>query len=49
MLTTDDSLQINVKGSLLSKEKRVKILGITVDNKLSFESHLNGVCIKVSK
>lgn len=31
MLTTNDSMQINVEGSLLSNEKTVKLLGIIVD------------------
>ena len=49
MLTTDNKLKINVKESPISNEKIVKLLGVTVDNKLSFESHLNLVCKKVSQ
>ena len=30
MLITNDSIQINVEGSLLSNEKTVKLLGIIV-------------------
>ena len=48
-LTTDNKLKINVKESPISNEKTVKLLGVTVDNKLSFESHLNFVCKKVSQ
>ena len=40
---------INVKGSPISNEKMIKLLGVTVDNKLSFEPHLNLVCKKVSQ
>ena len=40
MLTTDNKLKINVKGSLISNEKVVKLLGVTVDSK----PHLNLVC-----
>ena len=40
LLTTDDCLQINVKGSYLRNEKTGKLLAITVD-KLSFEPDLN--------
>ena len=47
MLTTDNRLKINVKGSPISNEKIVKLLGVTVDNKLSFEPHLNLVYKKV--
>ena len=48
MLTTDNKLKINVKGSPISNEKMVKLLGVTVENKLSLEPHLNLVCKKVS-
>ena len=47
MLTTDSKLKIHVKGSPISNGKILKLLGLTVDNKLSFESHLNLVCKKV--
>ena len=49
MLTTNNKLKINVKSSPISNEKIVKLLGVTVDNKLSFEPHLNLVCKKVSQ
>ena len=41
MLTRDKKLKINVKGSPISIEKIGKLLGVTVDDKLSFEPHLN--------
>ena len=47
MLTTDSKLKI--KGSPISDEKIVTLLGVTVDNKLSFEPHLNLVYTKVSQ
>ena len=47
MLTTDNKLKIIVKGSPISNEKIVKLLGVTVDNKLSFKPHLNLVCKNV--
>ena len=49
MLTTDNKLKINVKDSPISNGKIVKLLGVTIDNKLSFESHLKLVCKKVSQ
>ena len=49
MLTTGNKLKINLKDSLISNEKIVKLLGVTVDNKLSFEPHLNLVCKKISQ
>ena len=44
---TDNKLKINVKASPIRNEKIVKLLGVTVENKLSFEPHLNLVCKKV--
>ena len=44
---TDNKLKINVKGSPIRNEKIVKLLRVTVENKLSFEPHLNLVCKKV--
>ena len=48
MLITANKLKINVKGSPISR-KTVKLLGVTVDNKLSFELHPNLVFIRVSQ
>ena len=48
-MLTDNKLKINVKGSAISNEKIVNLLGVTVDNKVSFELHLNLVCRKVSQ
>ena len=44
---TNNKLKINVKGSPIRNEKIAKLLGVTVENKLSFEPHLNLVCKKV--
>ena len=49
MLKTCHSLQINKKGSSLSNNKTVRLLGVTVDPELSFEPHLIDVCKKVSQ
>ena len=49
MLTTDNKLKINIKGSPITNEKIVKLLGVTVHNKLTFEPHLNLICKKVSQ
>ena len=49
MLTTNNKLKINVKSSPISNEKIVKLLGVTVDNKLSFKPHLNLVYKKVNQ
>ena len=49
MLTTVNKLKINVKDNLISYEKILNLLRVTVDNKLSFELHLNFECKKVSQ
>ena len=36
-------------GNLISNEKIGKLLGVTIDNKLSFDPHINLVCKKVSQ
>ena len=46
MLATDYIVQVNVGGNITSNETIVKLLGITVDNKLSSETHLNRICKK---
>ena len=48
-LTAGGRLQINAKDSSLRNEKTVKLLGITVDNKLSFEPHLKKLFLKISQ
>ena len=49
VMLTDNKLKINVKGGTISNEKIVKLLGVAVDNKFSFETHPNLVCKKVSQ
>ena len=49
MLTTDNIVQVNVGANITSNEITVKLLGITVDDKLLFEPHLNKICKKVSQ
>ena len=50
ILTFDNMEQVNVGGNIIGFEKKtVMLLGITVDNKLSFEPHLNITCKTVSQ
>ena len=37
MLTTENKLKINIKDSLISNEKLIKLVGVIVDYKLSFD------------
>ena len=49
VLTTDKKLKINVKGSLVSNEEIVKLLGVAVNSKLSFEYYLSLLWKSVSQ
>ena len=49
MLTTDNMVQVNDGGNIVNNEKTVKLLGIIVDSKISFEPHLSKLCKKVSQ
>lgn len=48
ILTTDDKPKNNAWASFICNKTTVKLFGMTVDNKLSFELHLNRACKKVS-
>ena len=48
ILTTDNMARVNIGGNIISNEETVKLLGITADNKLSFES-LNKICKYVNE
>ena len=49
MLTSDNTMQINVDGNVISNEKTFKLLEIIVDNQLSFYRHLSKINKKVSQ
>ena len=37
------------KGSVMKNSKEQKILGVTIDNKLTFKSHIKNLCKKASQ
>ena len=43
MLTSNDIMRLTIYGSLIGNETKVKLEGMAVDNKFSFETHLNVV------
>ena len=45
----DDSLGLNINGTLVKGSEQVKLLGVTLDNKLSFLPHIKDMCIKSNK
>ena len=44
--TTD--ITFNFKGQNISAKKEVDLLGITIDNKLTFETHISSLCCKAA-
>ena len=44
----EDELSINIQGESIICEKSVKLLGIKVDNQLTFNEHISNICKKVS-
>ena len=47
-LNNDCILSINNSVKLV-KQEQVKLLGVTIDSKLTFTDHINGLCIKAGK
>ena len=43
-----DSYPLNINDLTINSEDRVKLLGIKIDNKLSFEQHISTLCNKAS-
>ena len=43
-----DDLSINIEGEKIVCEKSVKLLGIQIDNELTFSDHISSICKKVS-
>ena len=44
----EDQYTLNIDGNQVNSEKSVKLLGISIDNKLSFEEHVSSLCKKAS-
>ena len=44
----EDELSINIQGESILCEKSVKLLGIKIDNQLTFNEHISNICKKVS-
>ena len=44
-----DGLMINVQNTTISSTKRMKVLGVQIDNKLNFTEHISDVCIKAGR
>ena len=40
------STDINIDGQIIKSSNLVTLLGIDIDDKLNFDSHINNLCIK---
>ena len=45
----DENISVNVDSYQIKNSKSEKLLGITIDNKLSFNEHVSGLCMKASQ
>ena len=46
---TEHSTNLNLNGKIIRTSDSLKILGVTLDNKLNFNKHINDVCNKASQ
>ena len=49
LLTGKNELTLEIDQCQIKSSKEEKLLGITIDNKLSFDAHVNNICNKVSQ
>ena len=46
---TEYNTNLNLNGKIIRTSDSLKILGVTIDNKLNFNEHVNDVCSKASQ
>ena len=49
LLSSDTDKKAKISSSFIKNSKTEKLLGITIDNKLRFEDHVNNMCKKASQ
>ena len=47
LVTNNNNASINIDNEIILASKSVKLLGITIDNKLNFEEHISKLCKKI--
>ena len=47
-LKETEHLGLNIKGQIICASEKVKLLGVTIDKKLTFGQHVEDLCMKVS-
>ena len=48
IVSTDEPIEIRVGESLIKSSTCEKLLGINIDNKLDFDTHVKGLCTRVN-
>ena len=46
---SNESISFNLDGNKIDCEKEVKLLGVTIDYQLKFNTHISNICIKASR
>ena len=49
VLSTKEKLTANISNFIITNSEKEKVLGVTFDNDLKFESHINNLCSKASQ
>ena len=49
LLSTKEKLQANISNYKIINSDKEKLLGVTIDNHLKFESHIKNLCSKASQ
>ena len=49
LLSTKGKITANISNFKITNSKKEKLLGVTIDNDLKFESHIESLCSKVSQ
>ena len=47
--SNDENLSIHIDGNTIQNSKNNELLGVTIDNKLKFNSHVTDLCMKASQ
>ena len=49
LLSTNEKLKVNISNYAIINSDKEKLLGVTIDNHLKFESHIKNLCSKTSQ
>ena len=49
LLSCNNDLEANIGDAIIKSSDSEKLLGVTIDNKLNFEKHVNNLCTKASQ